>query len=39
MTHEIKPVHEHFEVYIDGKFYCTADSRREAEDEIKNYMK
>lgn len=39
MTHEIKQVREHFEVYINGKLYCTADSRSEAEDEIKNYMK
>ena len=39
MNPEIRPVREHFEVYINGKFYCTADSRSEAEDEIKNYMK
>ena len=26
-------------VYIDGEFYCTADSYREAEDEIEEYEK
>lgn len=37
MTHEIRPVHEHFEVYINGKFYCSADTWKEADDEIKEY--
>ena len=35
---KIRPVREYFEVYIDGKFYCSADSWREAENEIKNYI-
>ena len=39
MTYKIKPTKEHFEVYIEGKFYCTADNWREAENEIKNYVK
>lgn len=39
MTYKIKPTKEHFEVYIEGKFYCTADNWREAEEEIKNYIK
>lgn len=29
----------HWEVYIDGKFYCSADSRSEAEKEYQGYMK
>lgn len=28
---------EHFVVYIEGKFYCTADSWKEADEEIRNY--
>lgn len=38
MTCKIKRNREHFEVYIDGKFYCTADNESEAENEIENYM-
>ena len=38
MTPEIRPVHEHFEVYINGQFYCSADTWKEADDEIKNYV-
>lgn len=38
MTCKIKRNREHFEVYIDGKFYCSADDQREAEDEIQNYI-
>ena len=37
MTCKIKRNREHFEVYIDGKFYCTADNESEAESEIKEY--
>ena len=39
MIPEIVPVKEHFEVYINGKFYCSADNTREAKEEIKNYYK
>ena len=39
MTCEIKRNREYFEVYIDGKFYCTADNEREAKSEIKSYLK
>lgn len=35
MTYTITPNKGHYEVYIDGKFYCTADSISEAENEIK----
>lgn len=37
MTYDIKRNREYFEVYIDGKFYCTADNEKEAESEIKEY--
>lgn len=39
MTYKIKRERDHFEVYIDGKFYCTADSEKEAIREIQNYAK
>ena len=39
MTCKIKRNKGHFEVYIDGKFYCTADNEKEAESEIKEYAK
>ena len=39
MTCKIKRQREHFEVYIDGKFYCSADNEREAAMEIENYAK
>ena len=29
----------HFEVYIDGKFYCSADTMEEAERETNTYIK
>ena len=34
---EIKPVREHFEVYHNGDFYCSADTEFEAEMEIKDF--
>ena len=37
MTYKIKRQHEHFEVYINGQFYCSADNEREAAMEIENY--
>lgn len=37
MTYRIIPVKGHFEVYINGVFYCSADNMREVETEIKNY--
>lgn len=39
MTYRIVPVRGHFEVYINGAFYCSADNMREVETEIKNYSK
>lgn len=32
---EIKPVKEHFEVLLNGNFFCSADTLSEAEREIK----
>lgn len=38
MTYAIKRNHEHFDVYINGKFYCTADSEKEAAEEVEKYI-
>jgi hypothetical protein len=38
MTYTITPNKGHYDVYIDGKLYCTADSMQEAESEIKAYV-
>ena len=35
-TYNIIPKNGHYEVYINGKYYCTADSISEAEYEIRN---
>lgn len=37
MTYKIKPSYGHFEVYINGRFFCAADNEREAETEVMNY--
>lgn len=37
MSYRIVPDREHLVVYIEGEFYCTADSWMEAEKEIQNY--
>ena len=46
MTYEIKSVQdeikrnkEHYVVYIDGKFYCTADNHQEAAKDIEEEFK
>ena len=39
MTYKIKPNYGHFVVYIDGRFFCTADNEKEAEEEIEEYAK
>ena len=36
---EIKPVREHWEVYINGKFTCSADTHQEAVEELKVMLK
>lgn len=37
-TYKIIRVNDHYEVYIDGKFCCSADTKSEAEKEIKSYV-
>lgn len=37
MNYKIVPKHGHYEVYIDGKFYCSADTMNEAAKEIEGY--
>lgn len=39
MTYEIKRNNGHFVVYINGKFYCTADKYLEAVKDIEDYFK
>lgn len=39
VTYEIKPDREHFVVYINGEFYCTADDYLEATRDIEKYFK
>lgn len=36
-TVDIQKVMDHYEVYIDGKFYCSCDSLREVDEELENY--
>ena len=36
--YEIKSSYGHYEVYIDGKFYCSADNMHEAAKEVEEYM-
>lgn len=35
--YKIVPVHGHFVLYIDGEFYCTADTYHEAYEEYLAY--
>lgn len=39
MRYDIKRDREHYVVYINGEFYCTADKQNEAAKEIEEYMK
>lgn len=38
MAYEIVPVRGHYEVYINGKFYCSADTPEEAAQDVEEYM-
>jgi hypothetical protein len=38
MNYKIKPFRGHFEVYINGIFYCSADTLREAVSELDQYF-
>ena len=37
MEYEIISVRGYFAIYINGNFYCNADTESEAEEEIKAY--
>ena len=39
MTYKIIPIKEHYVVYINGKFYCSADTWNEAVKEIEKYKR
>ena len=36
-TYNIMPRNGHYELYINGKLYCSTDTEAEAEREIKAY--
>ena len=37
MTYKIVPNHGHYEVYVNGVFYCSADTMHEAAQEVEEY--
>lgn len=37
-SYEIKHERDHYEVYIDGMFYCSADTPEEAIDEVEDFL-
>ena len=39
MEYKIVPVHEHYEVYLNGKFFCSADTLTEAAKEIEKEVR
>ena len=38
MNFDIVAVKEHYEVYINGKFYCSADTAQEAARDIEDFL-
>lgn len=36
MSYQITEKHGHYEVYINGKFFCSVDTITEAVNELKN---
>ena len=36
-TVDVRKVKEHFEIYVDGKFYRSCDNLREVDEELNNY--
>lgn len=34
MNYEIKYVYGHYEIYVNGEFYCSADDMTEVREEI-----
>ena len=39
MDYVVKRVRGHYEIYINGKFYCSADNMKEVAVEIEDYYK
>lgn len=39
MSYKIIPKHGHYEVHINGEFYCSADTFHEAIKEAEAYVK
>lgn len=39
MSYRIVPTRGHYEIYINGKFYCSADNMMEAVKEIEEYRR
>ena len=39
MEYTIKPERGYFTVYVNGNFYCTADTWSEAEREVETYLR
>ena len=38
MSYQIVSSKGHYEVYVNGEFFCSADTLQEAESEIKEYQ-
>lgn len=38
MDYEIRAVYGHYEIYIDNKFFCSADTYLEAKMEIAEWL-
>ena len=39
MNYDIIPVMDHYEAYLNGKFICSGDNKRETEMEVQEYLK
>lgn len=39
MSYKIVPYHGHYHVYINGKFFCSADTMSEAVKEVEDFCK
>ena len=39
MSYQIIPSYGHYKVYINNRFYCSADTLREATKEVEDYMR
>ena len=38
MNYEVKQVYGHYEIYINGEFYCSADNMAEVREEIEKFL-